>query len=91
MAVKLKIAKPAPTRKVSVRVKSNIPKVKHFITDADGKATDVVVDLKDYKKLLSRIEDMEDALALQKAKNTESSFTPAGEVFARIKTKKKKG
>ena len=91
MALKLKIAKTTPAPKTGVRVKSSLPKVKNFVTDADGNPTDVVVDLKEYKKLLSRIEEMEDALALLKAKNTEKSFTPAGEVFAKLDKKGKRG
>ncbi len=45
-----------------------------FVVDADGKPRAVLLSIKEYKKLLRLLEDMEDALDLKKAIETNKSF-----------------
>jgi hypothetical protein len=45
-----------------------------FLVDANGKPSAVVLDLKAYRRLLQRLEDLEDALDLDKAQRAATSF-----------------
>lgn len=50
--------------------------IKHleYVTDAKGKKTKVVVDIVSFNRIQQEIEDLEDALALEKGKKEGSGF-----------------
>ena len=51
-----------------------------FVTDANGKKTSVILNIKEYKNLLEYLEDLEDANDLLKAEREATGFVPY-EVF----------
>lgn len=60
------------------------PKEK-FLIDEKGKPLAVVLDIKTYRRLLQRLEDLEDALELDKARRTAKSFRDYEEIRAELK------
>jgi len=56
-----------------------------YVVDEDGKATGVVLDIKSYRRLMEHLEDLEDALELDKAIRTAKSFRPYDEIRAELK------
>jgi hypothetical protein len=47
-----------------------------FITDETGKKTSVIINLRDYKKLIEYLEDLEDGYDLLKAEREATDFIP---------------
>ena len=56
-----------------------------FIFNSDGRAEGVVVPLAQYRRLLRKIEDLEDAVALDRAEQTSKELVPYVEVHERLK------
>ena len=56
-----------------------------FVTSARGRKEAVVLDLGEYRRLLQKIEDLEDALTLDRAEQTSKDLMPYGQVHARLK------
>lgn len=52
--------------------------------DENGEPKDVLIPVAQYRKLLDRLEDAEDAQALERAIKTAKSFIPADEVWAEL-------
>ncbi len=50
--------------------------VKTFITDERGKRLFAVVPIKEYNKLINKIEDLNDIIAFDKAMNRKKKFIP---------------
>ncbi len=57
-----------------------------FLTDIKGKKTGVFLSLKDYKKIIEELEELEDIKAYDKAKKRNESTVPLREA---IKLRKK--
>ena len=53
-----------------------------YVTDTKGRKTAVVIDLREYRRLLKRLEDLEDALDLRSAKETATSFRDLSDIRA---------
>jgi hypothetical protein len=51
----------------------------------EGKPVSVILPIKEYEKLLERLEDAEDAAYLKKARSKPLSFTPLGQYLAERK------
>lgn len=51
-----------------------------YLVDRDGKKSDVVLSLKEFKKLLKALEDLEDALDLKEAIRTAQGFRDYSDV-----------
>ncbi len=45
-----------------------------YLVDAQGRKTAVVINIKEYERLMRRLEDLEDALELDQAVKTASEF-----------------
>lgn len=56
-----------------------------FLVDSGGKPSGVVLDMRTYRRLVQRLEDLEDALELDKARRTVKSFRPYEEIRADLK------
>ncbi len=56
-----------------------------FILDSRGRAKGVVLPLAQYRRLLRKIEDLEDAVALDRAEQTSEELVPYAEVHERLK------
>jgi hypothetical protein len=56
-----------------------------YLVDSEGRATAVVLDLKDYKQLEQRIEDLEDALELDRSRRSAKSFRPYKDIREELK------
>ena len=56
-----------------------------YIVDEKGKPRSVVLSIAEYKRLLAKLEDAEDALALDEARRKTSSFTDFEKVKADLK------
>jgi len=56
-----------------------------FIFSCDGRAEGVVLPLAQYRRLLRKIEDLGDALALDRAERTSKELVPYAEVRERLK------
>lgn len=52
--------------------------------DENGEPKDVLIPVSQYRKLLERLEDSEDALALDRAIKNAKKFIPASEVWAEL-------
>ena len=56
-----------------------------FLVDEGGRTAGVVLDVKAYRRLLQRLEDLEDALELDKARRAAKKFRPYDEIRAELK------
>lgn len=56
-----------------------------YVVDKDGTRSEVVLSVQDYQALLARLEDLEDALALDEAIKTADGFVPLSEVADKLK------
>jgi len=56
-----------------------------FVVGPDGRKRGVLLDVKQYRRLLRRIEDLEDALALDRAERTSRKFLSYDTVRARLR------
>jgi len=56
-----------------------------FLTDKNGKPTAVVLDFQSYRRLRRHLEDLEDALELDKARRAARSFRPYDGIRAELK------
>jgi hypothetical protein len=61
-----------------------------YITDNKGKKLSVVLTMKDYKKILEELEDLEDIKRYDAAKKRKQSFVDAETAFKQIEAKRKK-
>ena len=52
-----------------------------FVTDIKGKKTGVFLSMKDYKKLMEEVEELEDIKAYDKAKKRNEKTTPLREAI----------
>ena len=55
-----------------------------YVVDEKGRKTAVVLSIKDYRALMQRLEDLEDALDLDRAVETATSFRPYSEIRAEL-------
>jgi len=56
-----------------------------FLVSPGGRKEAVVLRVGEYKRLLERIEDLEDAIALDRAERTSKRLIPYAEVHQRLK------
>ena len=56
-----------------------------FVIASNGRREAVLLDVAHYRRLLQRIEDLEDALALDRAERTSKKLVPYEEVRKRLK------
>jgi hypothetical protein len=68
-------------------VKISIVNAELLVNPADGRARAVVLPLKEYRKLMRSLEDLEDALEIKKAKASAKSFISLDELTSRLKKK----
>jgi hypothetical protein len=61
-----------------------------YITNTKGKKLSVVLPIKDYKKMLDDLEELEDIRLYDAAKASTEKSIPAAEAFAKIEAKRKK-
>ena len=67
-----------------------MPKAKpKYVVDEHGKKTAVVLDVAAYEALLQHLEDLEDALELDEATRSATSFRPYTEVRDELKRSRK--
>ncbi len=55
-----------------------------YVVDEKGLKTAVVLSIKDYRALMQRLEDLEDALDLDRAVETATSFREYSEIRAEL-------
>jgi len=56
-----------------------------YLVDEKGRTSAVVLDVRAYRRLLRYLEDMEDALELDKAKRAAKGFRPYDKVRSELK------
>ena len=56
-----------------------------YVISADGRKRGVMLEMAHYRRLLQRIEDLQDALTLDRAEQTSEKLIPYSEVRARLK------
>lgn len=56
-----------------------------YVISADGRKQGVMLEMAHYRRLLQKIEDLQDALALDRAEQTSVKLIPYSEVRARLK------
>ncbi|MGN6437745.1 MAG: hypothetical protein ACTHMM_14505 [Agriterribacter sp.] len=61
-----------------------------YITDDKGKKISVVLSIKEYKKIMEELEDLEDIKAYDKAMNRKQEFIPLNKAIQEIEAKRKK-
>ena len=61
-----------------------------YITNTKGKKLSVVLSIKDYKKMLDDLEELDDIRLFDEAKASKEKSVPAIEAFAKIDAKRKK-
>ena len=61
-----------------------------YITDNKGKKLSVVLPIKDYRKIIEGLEELEDIRLYDEAMADKAPSIPADEVFERIEAKRKK-
>lgn len=61
----------------------------HFLTDHRGEKVAVVIALKEYKKMLEKMEDLEDIRAFDAAKASQEKPVPYEKARARILRRRK--
>lgn len=63
-----------------------MPKIKErFLVDESGKPSAVLLDIKSYRRLMERLEDLEDALELDRARRAAKRFRPYDEIRAELR------
>ena len=62
-----------------------------YVVDKDGLRSEVVLSVQDYQALLERMENLEDALALDEAIRTGKGFVPLSRVGDKLKRDGKLG
>ena len=60
-----------------------------IVVDSKGKVQAVQIPVRQYKKILAMIEELEDIRAYKKAKRQKSKWLPAEKVFATLEKKHK--
>lgn len=63
-------------------MKSSAPK---YLVGSSGRREGVVLALREYRRLLRRIEDLEDGLALDRAEETSKQLLPYAAIRRRLK------
>ncbi|MBL4755622.1 MAG: hypothetical protein JKY52_18775 [Flavobacteriales bacterium] len=63
---------------------------RNFIVDETGNKVAVMVDIKDYKKMVEAVEELEDIKAYDKSKRGKQKPIPAKDAFKEIETSRKK-
>ncbi len=58
-----------------------------YVVDQTGRKQGVLLSVREYTKLLRRLEDLEDALELEKAVKTETEFRDYGEIRKELRRK----
>lgn len=61
-----------------------------YITDDKGKKLSVVLSIKEYKKIMEELEDMEDIKAYDKAMNRKQEFVPLDKAIKEMEATRKK-
>jgi hypothetical protein len=56
-----------------------------FLTDKNGKPTAIVLDIRSYRRLRQHLEDLEDALELDKARRLGKGFRPYAVIREELK------
>jgi len=56
-----------------------------YLVDEKGRKRAVLLDIKEYQRFLQRLEELEDALSLDKAVHTAQSFRGYNEIRAELK------
>jgi PHD/YefM family antitoxin component YafN of YafNO toxin-antitoxin module len=56
-----------------------------YLVDEKGAATAVVLDIKSYRRLMEHLEDLEDALELDEARQASRGFRDYSEIRAELK------
>jgi hypothetical protein len=56
-----------------------------YLVDEKGRKRAVLLDIKEYQRFLQRLEELEDALSLDKAAHTAQSFRGYNEIRAELK------
>ena len=62
----------------------------HFVIDAKGKKVSVLLPIKEYKKLLDDLEELEDIKAYDNAANGKQEFIPLDKALKEIEATRKK-
>ena len=62
----------------------------HFVIDAKGKKVSVLLPIKEYKKLLDDLEELEDIKAYDNAANRKQEFIPLDKALKEIEATRKK-
>jgi len=65
-------------------LKGKMAKAK-YLTDEKGRKTAVLLDIREYRRFLQRLEELEDALSLDEAIRTAQCFRDYGEIRAELK------
>jgi hypothetical protein len=65
-------------------LKGRMAKTK-YLTDEKGRKTAVLLDIREYQRVLQRLEELEDALSLDEAVRNSQSFRDYGEIRAELK------
>jgi hypothetical protein len=65
-------------------LKGRMAKTK-YLTDEKGRKTAVLLDIREYQRVLQRLEELEDALSLDEAVRDSQSFRDYGEIRAELK------
>ncbi len=58
-----------------------------YVVDQDGRRQEVLLSVREYRKLLRRLEDLEDALELKEAVKTETKFHDLRDVMKELRRK----
>lgn len=61
-----------------------------YITDSKGKKLSVILPVKDYKKMMEDLEELEDIRLYDEAKKRKQVFIDADTAFKQIEAKRKK-
>ena len=61
-----------------------------FVVDANGKKVSVLLPIKDYKRLIDELEELEDIKAYDNATNRKQEFIPLDKALTEIETARKK-
>ena len=65
-------------------LKGRMAKTK-YLTDEKGRKTAVLLDIREYQRVLQRLEELEDALSLDEAVRNSQSFRDYGEIRGELK------
>ena len=60
-----------------------------YLVDGNGQKKSVVLSIRDYRKLVEHLEDLEDSLDLKKAKESARSFVDFEKLLNDLKAKKR--